>query len=174
MTVSSPSSPAPTDSARFLLGSIGSGVASADSSAEGPSDGPAEEGVPKAKGGVVEPNEKAGAVDLGALVEGLVPKEKANVVGFGAELAGLTPKLKLGAADLLVSPDESAPIEKTGLDDDEPKLKPVCDAPNDGFVASVPEPDGFAPPNVSCGVDPPGPNLPSPGGGEAASTFADG
>jgi len=32
----------------------------------------------------------------------------------------------------------------------------------------------FAPPKVSCGADPPGPNFPSPAGGEAASIFDEG
>lgn len=152
-TVSSPSSPAPADSARFLLTSNGS-WGSADSSPEGASEVSPEMGVevppnlnpePKTLVLAPEPNEKAGLAGSLPPARVLEPNENDGVV------PGFAPKLKAGVAA------EGALV--LGVEVEEPKLKADFDAAGEAVPAR-------APPNANCGWDPPGPNLPSWAGDE--------
>ena len=138
-SVSSPSSPAPASSARFLLGSAGAGAAAASS--EVPSAGLSEEA------GVDEPkeNEAAGAAgfapneNVGAAEDGVeeeeAPKLNEGVAGLFAlslsspSFAGVEPKLKEGVA---VDAGLSAPAV-------EPKLKVGVEL-DAGFSDALEEP----------------------------------
>ena len=108
----------------------------------------------------------------------VVGKEKVEEVGFALAAGCAVPNAKDGVVPLLNVSRGFAAKDKAGVElvaeedvaGEEPKLKPVSGLPKpkDDFAAGAPKAAALAPPNASCGVEPPGPNLPRPAGGEAA------